>query len=568
MISKNNQKLYDVIISGLGPTGLILGHQLAIRGHKILILEKEPNFYGNARAVYTDDECLRVFQSFGEAEALQEKMLLDTPVQLVSSDGTILVSIKDTNQKFGWPVFNFFYQPYLETHLTEKLFAYKNVEIRRGREVIGFSQSESEVIVRHNKTKSFRFTEESDEKTLLNEDSDETSDIGKYFIACDGGRSFVRTELGIEMTGKNFPEPWLVVDLLQKDPDIGLHHIPYFSFYCDPDCPTVSCPQPDGYHRFEFMLQKGQTKEYMERPSTVKQYLSKYVNPDHFEVKRKLVYTFNALVAREWRKGRVFLAGDAAHMTPQFIGQGMSAGVRDANNLAWKLDLVLRGLANDELLNTYESERIDHVKEMIELAVFLKDLVSLSHPLGAIVRNSILTGVSQSPMIGDLLNKGKIKPNPVYTNGKYFGLPRQLIRGVEGSLSPQPHVRTFKGKNVRLDDLLGIGFSVIGMGVNPLEFLKDDTVSELKEIGFSFVILYEHGSRPQGRNISATQVKSITEVEDIHGLMITWFKDTIVGKNPIAILRPDRYTYGLVKPIDLNEVLSQFILDLKEKVLV
>lgn len=166
------------------------------------------------------------------------------------------------------------------------------------------------------------------------------------------------------MTGKSFPNPWLVVDIKAKDPADGLHHLPYFNFICDPTCPTVSCVQPNGHHRFEFMLMPGQGREHMEHPDTVRHYLSKHVNVEQFHILRTLVYTFNALMAERWREGRVLLAGDAAHTTPQFIGQGMNAGVRDAYNLGWKLDAVLRGQAGEALLDSYEQERRPHAAAM------------------------------------------------------------------------------------------------------------------------------------------------------------------------------------------------------------
>ena len=323
----------DVVIAGLGPTGLVLAHMLGKRGHQVVVLEREPVFYGNARAVYTDDECMRIFQSIDMAEELQEDMLLETPVQLARPDGSVIAQYFPLKRPFGWPVVNFFYQPYLETSLTNALARYPNVQIRRGRELVNFEQDQNGVIVIHQATQQYRFSDETDVKAQADGELDMQQLRARYLVGADGGRSTVRAKLGIEMTGKNFPEPWLVVDLKQKDRNKGLRHLPYFNFVVDPDLPVVSCVQPDGFHRFEFMLKKGQTKEYMEQDSTVHALLSKYVNPDDFEVKRKLVYTFNALVANQWRDRRVLLAGDAAHMTPQFMGQGASSGIRDGYNL-------------------------------------------------------------------------------------------------------------------------------------------------------------------------------------------------------------------------------------------
>ena len=203
----------------------------------------------------------------------------------------------------------------------------------------------------------------------------------QWLVACDGGRSGVRAKLGIKMAGKSFPEPWLVVDIKAKEGEDSFRHMPYFNFHCDPKQPTVSCPQPNGHHRFEFLLMPGQTRDEMEDPATVRRLLAQYVEVDKVEVLRRLVYTFNALVAERWRDGRVLLAGDAAHMTPQFMGQGMSSGVRDAHNLAWKLDAVLRKGADPKLIDTYQSERKPHAKEMIDISVRMKDFVSVANPI-------------------------------------------------------------------------------------------------------------------------------------------------------------------------------------------
>src|SRR5271165_4042209 len=158
---------------------------------------------------------------------------------------------------------------------------------------------------------------------------------------------------------------------------------PYFNFYCDPKQPTVSCPQPNGHHRFEFQLMGDTTREQMEDPANIRRLLSRHVDPDKVEILRALVYTFNALVAERWRDGRVLLAGDAAHMTPQFMGQGMSSGLRDAYNLAWKLDAVIKGDAAVGLIDSYEMERSPHAQEMVAISVRNKQFVSMPNPISA-----------------------------------------------------------------------------------------------------------------------------------------------------------------------------------------
>ncbi|WP_447506076.1 bifunctional 3-(3-hydroxy-phenyl)propionate/3-hydroxycinnamic acid hydroxylase MhpA [Acinetobacter pittii] len=546
----------DVIIAGLGPTGLVLAHVLGKYGHQVLVLEREPVFYGNARAVYTDDECMRIFQSIDMAEELQKDMLVDTPVQLVRPDGSVIAQYKPLKRPFGWPVVNFYYQPYLETSLTNGLAKYPNVKILRGRELINFSQNTNSVTVIHQATQVYRFSDESDAKTQTQSDSDIQQVSARYLVGADGGRSTVRAKLGIEMSGKNFPEPWLVVDLKQKDRNKGLRHLPYFNFVVDPDLPVVSCVQPDGFHRFEFMLKKGQTKEYMEQPETVRMLLSKFVNPDDFEIKRKLVYTFNALVANQWRDKRVFLAGDAAHMTPQFMGQGASSGIRDAGNLGWKLSAVLSGQAGEKLLDSYESERRDHAKAMIQGSVLLKDIVSMTNPVVGKIRDGVIKGVLATPKLKEWGQEGGFKPKPVYTKGQYLGLARKHRLSPEGSLAPQPTIRDFDGRRVLLDSLLGEHYSLIGLSVDPTIGLSNTSKQVLKQIGCKFITLYPYSARPQGHVVRDLN-PDVIEIEDIDGEMVCWLRKACKASQPIALLRPDKFTFAVVNQDEINSTIQQ-----------
>lgn len=548
----------EVIIAGLGPTGLVLAHVLGRRGRRVLVLEREPRFYGNARAVYTDDECMRIFQSIGMAEELQAKMLMETPVQFVRPDGTVMGQYFPLKRPLGWPIINFFYQPYLETALTEGLARYPNVEVRRSRELLDFSQDGNGVTVTHQATQSARFRDDSDARAERDGEADLQTVRCRYLVGADGGRSTVRTKLGIDMTGRNFPEPWLVVDLKVKDGVEALRHIPYFNFVVDPALPVVSCVQPDGYHRFEFMLMKGQTKEQMERPETVRALLSRFVDPDRFEVKRKLVYTFNALVANQWRKDRVLLAGDAAHMTPQFMGQGASSGIRDAYNLGWKLDLVLSGKADDALLDSYERERRDHAKAMVDVSVWMKDLVSMTHPLKTALRDLILKVVMTVPPLRKWAQEGGFKPNPVYTRGQYLGLSRRRRNGPEGALAPQPIVRSLDGRRLLLDEVLGEGIALVGLGIDPRAGLSAASLELLAELEARHVTLFPYGGRPQGlRGVAHGTALGLSEVEDMNGDMVAWFARAGFKSDAVAILRPDKFAFAVVPASELEAALEQ-----------
>jgi 3-(3-hydroxy-phenyl)propionate hydroxylase len=543
---------FDVVISGLGPTGLTLAHLLGKRGRSVLVLEREPEFYGNARAVYTDDECMRIFQSCGMAEEIAADMLTDCPVQMLLPDGSILMQIADSRRPFGWPPLNFFYQPYLETRLAEALGRYPNVRVMRGRETTRFEQDGDGVTVHHVASLGSRHgRSDATAHEAPSTNPANASMRARYLVGCDGGRSAVRTQLGINMAGKSFPNPWLVVDIREKERDTALHHLPYFSFVCDPQCPTVSCVQPDGHHRFEFMLMPGQTREYMEDPATVRSYLAKYVDVDRFEILRSLVYTFNALIAERWRDGRVFLAGDAAHMTPQFIGQGMNAGVRDAFNLAWKLDAVLAGSASDALLDTYQVERLPHVRNMIRTAVRMKDFVSMANPVKALLRNVLTRTAMATPVIGRYLREGTFIPQPSYADGSYFGIPQGLRRSPAGRQLPQPFVKGPGGRGERLDDLLGDGFALIGIGTDPRKSMTEADLASWRRLHASLVTVYPFGGRPQG-DAARARPAGLVEIEDVTGELIAWLRSHGHGLGSVVIARPDRFVYGAVRGSELS----------------
>ena len=489
------EREYDVAIVGLGPTGLTLTHLLGQRGLRVLALEREPEFYGNARAVYTDDECMRVFQAAGVAAELEADMLVDTPVQWVLDDGSVLSQLRRADRPYGWAVSNFFYQPYLETKMERLLDRYPNVTALRGRELLDLSQDDGGVVIEHAASAGSRYGQGADARPS----GETTRARARWLVACDGGRSGVRSRLGIKMAGKSFPEPWLVVDVKAKAGEDPFRHMPYFNFHCDPKQPTVSCPQPNGHHRFEFLLMPGQTKEEMEDPATVSSLLARYVDVDKVEVLRRLVYTFNALVAERWREGRVVLAGDAAHMTPQFMGQGMSSGVRDTHNLAWKLEAVLRKGANLTLIDTYESERKPHAKEMIDISVKMKDFVSLANPVLAATRNVVVKTLLMTPKIGPYIREARFKPPPTYPNGAYFGLPRRRRNGVEGRPILQPLVRTYEGRRALLDEILGEDWALIGYGCDPRASLDANTLERLSELGTNFVISTPSADEPRER---------------------------------------------------------------------
>ena len=496
-----------------------------------------------------------VFQAAGVAAELEADMLVDTPVQWVLEDGSVLSQLRRMDRPNGWAVSNFFYQPYLETKMEKLLERYPNVTALRGREVVDFSHDETGVVVEHKASSGTRYGQANPTPEAPGETARARA---QWLVACDGGRSGVRAKLGIKMAGKSFPEPWLVVDIKAKEGEDCFRHMPYFNFHCDPKQPTVSCPQPNGHHRFEFLLMPGQTKEEMEDAATVLRLLAHYVEVDKVEVLRRLVYTFNALVAERWRDGRVLLAGDAAHMTPQFMGQGMSSGVRDAHNLAWKLEAVLRKGADPKLIDTYQSERKPHAKEMIDISVRMKDFVSIANPVLAKTRNVVVKTLLKTPRVGDYIREARFKPPPTYPNGDYFGLPRKRRSGAEGRPIPQPQARTYDGRRALLDDILGEDYALVGYACDPRASLDAMSLARLSALGARFVALYPFGERPQGDAVKrGSAAGALVELEDLGGEGIAWFRRAGARKGDVALVRPDKFVYALTPAAQLAAAVNR-----------
>lgn len=541
--TKQDRPDHDVCVIGLGPTGLTMAHALAARGLDVVALEREPTYYGMARAVYTDDECLRIMQNLGLADELHAQMIHDLRVRWMRADGRELGWFLDPDRTNGWPTANFLYQPAFEQTLERGLERYRvrenghgSVTIRRCRAVANVTQDEAGVTVEHDECTGAGYGR-GDAGIVA--DSRETLSAS-YVIACDGGRSAVRRSLGIEMTGKRFPQRWLVVDLAAKEGHTPFARLQTFDFVCDPVLPTVSCPQPDNRHRFEFMLHDDDVTEDFERPEKATELIAPYCEPGTYDVTRQLVYTFNALVAERWRDGRIFLAGDAAHMTPQFIGQGMNAGLRDADNLAWKIADVLRHGAPESLLDTYETERRPHASAMIALSVFNKDMVSTTHPARIRLRDAAVPLGVRTPGIKRLITEAKIKPRPRLRRGAYFGDARG-VNGVEGTLMPQPRVRDAAGRAVRFDDIVGHGWFVLGVGADP-RAAAPAVVSALADAGrpVACVALDAPASDAAAPSDGAADAGVIHLTSDDDGWR-HWCRRGRIGAGSVLVIRPDKF---------------------------
>jgi 3-(3-hydroxy-phenyl)propionate hydroxylase len=337
----------DVLVVGGGPTGITTAALLAQRGMTVRVLERATGIYDLPRAIVMDDEIQRIIQGLGASEGLAA---ITTPLagaEFVDTDGKRIMGIEiDPDRDFpnGHSPNVTYYQPQLEEFL-------RSVADRMGADLVLGVTVES--------------VEQDDSGVTVHTDAGDHR--GRWLVAADGASSPIRKQLGVPFVDQGFDQDWLVLDAELKRPVPTLPR--FVQQVCDPDRPVTFVVGHADYRRWEFQLQPGEDRDVMLRPERLWDLLDGWMTPDDADIIRALVYRFHATVAERMRVGRVFLAGDAAHQMPPFLGQGLCSGLRDGANLAWKLDLVERGLAGDALLDTYGDERLPHAAGVVEHAV-------------------------------------------------------------------------------------------------------------------------------------------------------------------------------------------------------
>ena len=350
---------FDIAIVGLGPVGAAAANLAGAAGLRTLVLERGDQPYRQPRAIVFDAEIMRIFASVGLADRIAEvTRSLGGSVYLGADLKPIRIfRARPRPDPLAWHPSNLFYQPQLEALLRDGLTRFPHVEVRRGHDVTNIKGER--IVARDTEGRETAFT-------------------ARFILACDGASSTVRKTLGIELDDIGFEERWLVVDTLVDGPMHWPedHDIPEevrngrsSLMVCDPARPATLIPGSGRHRRWEYMLLPGEDDEEVTGSPWLRRHIGKWIDPDDVEIIRAAVYHFRALLAKRWRSGNIFLLGDAAHQTPPFYGQGMCHGIRDAAQLIWRLELVLRGTAGEALLDSYQPEREPHVRTIIAASV-------------------------------------------------------------------------------------------------------------------------------------------------------------------------------------------------------
>ena len=416
-----------VLIVGAGPTGLTLANLLGAEGVPTVLIERNPGCVPEPRAIGIDGESLRTLQACGLVDTVLPTLKEGFVAEYVNGAGEFLFSVDATPRPYGFCLQNSFDQPTLERQLLDGLARFDCVSTFHSTSLVEFSQDEAGVTAS---------VETADGRHVLRAD---------YLVACDGGRSQVRRELDIAMVGDRLPQKWLVIDTVDRH----LTGEPECRFFCDPARPGMTLLRPGGERRWEWMLMEGETDDEMLEDERINALLAPHTDPTQVDVYRRCVYGFSAVVAERFSAGRIFLAGDAAHMTPPFAGQGLNAGIRDVRNLSWKLVAVLQGQLPEGLLETYHQERHDAAREMVDVAVMLGDQIQPTDPAAAAERDAGFAELNKDPAAAQAFSNGVTGPlQDVRLGSGWLGSD-----DCSGRLLPQPTV-----DEQRLDDRLGDGF--------------------------------------------------------------------------------------------------------------
>ncbi|WP_419722985.1 bifunctional 3-(3-hydroxy-phenyl)propionate/3-hydroxycinnamic acid hydroxylase [Sphingobium aquiterrae] len=509
---------YEVIIVGAGPTGLLLANLLGKEGVRTLVIERNASTVSEPRAVSIDDEALRAIQWIGLEKELIATLSLDYGSHYFDARGRRFAMIEPSEIEHGYPKRNAFEQVELERILHEGARRYDCVTLLFETSVVYAEDSDGQVIV-----------------TASPAGGGDPEHFSASWVAgCDGGRSTIRRGLGIQLEGDTYNERWLIVDLADtRDPFRQSRVI------CDARRPCITLPGPGGIRRYEFMIHRSEDADSLVEEANVRRLLAG-VGPDgDATIRRIRTYTFHARVAERWRSGRLLLAGDAAHLSPPFAGQGLNSGLRDAVNLAWKLAAVCRGDFGPALLDSYETERKPHVHAMIDLSLRMGRILMSQSAVRAWLTPWFFRALALFPKARDYVQQMRYRPRPRFEDGL-------LLQGAMGTAEvgrqfPQPRVETPDRQFLLLDHMLPPGFLLLSLADDPVHAFDDLALpTALTRLALPRVVIVP-------RQQTARTVDGLIVCRDAEGALMPRFAAV---RDCYILLRPDRYVAAIVRKGD------------------
>lgn len=504
---------YDVLIVGLGPTGITLAALLAQRGIKVAAFDKLPGLYPLPRAIGLDHEAMRLLQQLGLAEQIAPHVAPYRPSEYRGADGKPILRVDAVPAPYplGWAPNYVFNQPALENMLRGHVANETDVRVQVDTEVIDSGQDENGVWV-----------ETRDGEGRLTERFE-----ASYLVACDGGSSPVRKRLGISFEDLGFDEAWLVIDSIV--PTEKLDDLPQTQVqYCEPARPATFVVGPGNHRRWEIMLQPGDSTATPFPEAEIWQLLERWVKPGEIELWRSASYRFHGLVAKQWRQQRCFLAGDAAHMTPPFMAQGMMQGLRDAQNLSWKLARVIKEAAAPTLLDSYMQERRPHTIATTRAAIELGRIICERNPAKAVERDAVLRTKN---MDGNGEIRTTVRQNLIPALNA--GLIDTSTPG-HGQLFPQPRLSAPR-PGALLDDLTGPVFRLVALDP-PEPDEQASLLATLKPLQGILICLNK-----ATKDLQSDVAHGVLHIAEAGAVIEPWMHAL---KIRYAVVRPDHYVYG------------------------
>lgn len=507
---------FDLIIVGLGPVGAVAANLAGQAGLRTLVLDKSLHVFDKPRAMGFDQEVMRILGNLGLGEKIAPHVMPYRSSEYRTTDSSVIRLIRAAEPPFqlGWAPNYVFMQPQIEGALRENLARFRTVTVKLGVEAQAVRSGEDGASV-----------------TVVEASGEQRRFRAPHLLACDGGASPIRTQFGLDMEDLDFDEPWLVVDVVLKDgcgdslPTTNVQ-------YCETARPSTFIVGPGRVRRWEFMINPGETPDQVMEPAFVRRLISRWFSDNEYDIWRASSYRFHALVLKTWRAGQVFFLGDSAHMTPPFLAQGMCQGIRDAANLVWKLALVRQGVASPALLDTYQTERLPHVKQTTLVTKSLGKWICERDPDAARERDErLLAELAANP-------HGTIRQSLIPSLDT--GFLSISAFGPRGQLFPQPRVKTADGHERLLDEVTGLAFRVVvnanASTASVTRIARDcDTLRDLP------VTLVQIGAEPPAVNAAGNVY------QDIDGVLLDWMHRHDCAA---VIVRPDHYVYGACQNLE------------------